>query len=80
MTKEHERLYIRMDGVNGNDGWLQRPAHKRNCYRIVHVWSDGINIRKYKSDPSTRPAFFSSVRLNQRVEVFTVEEFMKLPE
>lgn len=77
LTKEHERLYIRMDG---NSRWLQGPARKHNCYRVNRVWSDGINIRKYKSDPSTRPAFVSSAKLNQRVEVFSVEEFMKLPE
>ena len=80
LTKEHEKLYIRMDGSNGNSGWLQEPAHKHNCYRIIRVWSDGINARKHKSDPGTRPAFIPSTKLNQRVEVFSVEEFMKLPE
>lgn len=79
LEKQHEGFFIRLDG-NNREGWLQESARKKNCYRIHRVWSDGINIRKYGTNPNTRPAFLSLARLNQRVELYTAEEFVKLPE
>lgn len=78
LSKAHEGYFLRFGGKS-ND--LASPAQKKYCYRLHRVWSDGINVRKYKANPNMRPAFVPMERLrNQRVELFTAEEFLKLPE
>jgi len=77
LTKDHEGSFIRFD--NGRNQ-IQEPARKSYMYRLHRVWLDGINIRKYGSSIRARPGFIGSSRLNQRVQVFTFDEFAKLPE
>ena len=78
LTKDHEGQYICFDGFNGR---LDKyPLRKSECYRLHCVWSDGINIRKYGTPSHVKPSFVQLHRLDQRVQVISIDEFAKLPE
>jgi hypothetical protein len=78
LDRSHEGSYIRFDGFNKR--LESYPPRKTDCYRLHHVWGDGINIRKHGTPIHIKPSFVPTHKLNQRVEVFTVDEFEKLPE
>lgn len=78
LTKEHEGSFIRLDGTFGN---LSKPAKKQYLYRLHRVWSDGgISVRKLSTPQFIRPQFISPSKFNQRVEVYTRDEYDKLPD
>lgn len=78
LTRAHEGMYIRLDGpCERLDNYSPR---KGDCHRLHHVWADGVNLKKHGAPPYLRPLFMSAHKLNQRVEIFTLAEFEKLPE
>jgi hypothetical protein len=77
LTATHEGMYFRFDGISHR---LSHKAHKYECYKIHRVWSDGINIKKHGLPIFIRPSFVSAHKLNQAIEIFTRDEFEKLPE
>jgi hypothetical protein len=78
LTKDHEGQYICFDGFNGRLD--KHTPRKQDCYRLHHVWSDGINIRKYGTPNHIKPSFVQLSKLNQRVKVITIDEFANMPE
>lgn len=78
LTQAHEGQYVRFDGLKKRlDNYSPRKA---DCHRLHRVWNDGINVKKYGVPQFIRPSFIPTCKLRQRVQVFTVDEFEKLPE
>ena len=79
LTTDDQGSFIRLDGISGRLG-LEKP-HKKACYKIIRVWLDGgINLRKHGVPNFIRPSFVPAGKMVQRAEVYTADEFDKLPE
>lgn len=77
LNTSHVQHWLRFD----RGGNLDKPAKKRFCYRLTRTWADGgISVRKFGTPQIVRPLFLPSHKLNQSVEVYTADEFDKLPE